>query len=330
MIKKFVIAIIFICTYILNAYTISSKHSLSVLDTSSARASGMMNSSFLIGNDSSSLFFNTSSLMMNLRDNISFNYTISPDFKNEYIFNTSYSHIGNNYAIGIGFALDIDRVNFYDVLGNKGNNIYNGLYLINIGVAYAINESSFIGGNIKAVINNIDTDNNFGMFLDLYYMRSIFTPSFKIGIGIRNFGFYDDIFAKIDTDIKVSLSYSKSDYSFNVSIQYGISVPSVNHEIAVGIEGMIVDFNKLGLFNDNNLIWYDDLPENILDAPNSVQKRLSTKLPSGILARFGVGNKGCSLGLSLYVKLFRLDYAICFNNFSKDNISHNLGLGFVF
>ena len=151
-----------------------------------------------------------------------------------------------------------------------------------------------------------------------------------MGVGVRNLGFYDNVFGKIDTDIVASLAYTKSDSSFNVSVQYAISVPSVSHEISVGLEAMIVDFNKLGLFKNKNSIWYEDLPENILDAPSAIQKRLSAKLPSGILARVGVGNKGASLGLSLYLDLFRLDYAIVFDNFSHDNISHDLGLSFMF
>ena len=193
-----------------------------------------------------------------------------------------------------------------------------------------VTESSFIGGNIKTVINNSEKDNNFGMFLDLSYMQSFFTPNFKLGVGVRNLGFYDNVFGKIDTDIVASLAYTKSDSSFNVSVQYAISVPSVSHEISVGLEAMIVDFNKLGLFKNKNSAWYEDLPENILDAPSAIQKRLSAKLPSGILARVGVGNKGASLGLSLYLDLFRLDYAIVFDNFSKDNISHNIGMSFMF
>ena len=329
MIKKIIIMImIFIYASVSYAYT-SSKHSLSILNTSSTRSRGMMGASFLIGNDSSALFLNSSSLMGVLRDSINLNYTLTPNLQNEYIFNASYAHIGASYAVGVGFAGEINKIYSYDSSGIRRNDIYNGMYLITLGAAYAIDNNSSIGGNIKSVINNSEKDNNFGMFLDLSYMRSIFTPSFKLGIGVRNFGFYDNVFGKIDTDIIASLAYAKSDSSFNVSVQYAISVPSVSHEISVGLEAMIVDFNKLGLF-DNNSAWYDDLPETILDAPSAIQKRLAAKLPSGILARLGVGNKGVSLGLSIYVNLFRLDYAIVFDNFSKDNISHDIGLSFMF
>ncbi len=329
MIKKIIIAIIFIYASVSYAF-VSSKHSLSVLNTSSTRSRGMMGSSFLIGNDSSALFLNSASLMGVLRDSVNVNYTFTPNLQNEYIFNASYAHIDGSYAVGAGFAGEINKIYSYDSSGSKKNDIYNGLYLINVGAAYAITESSFIGGNIKTVINNSEKDNNFGMFLDLSYMQSFFTPNFKLGVGVRNLGFYDNVFGKIDTDIVASLAYTKSDSSFNVSVQYAISVPSVSHEISVGLEAMIVDFNKLGLFKNKNSAWYEDLPENILDAPSAIQKRLSAKLPSGILARVGVGNKGASLGLSLYLDLFRLDYAIVFDNFSKDNISHDLGLSFMF
>ena len=309
--------------------SLSSKHSLSVSETSSTRSKGMMGADFLIGNDSSALFKNSSSLMGVLRDSVNLNYTFTSNPQNDYIFNASYAHIGGSYAVGVGFAGDINKVNSYDSLGAKKNDIYNGLYLINVGAAYAINESSFIGANIKSVVNNSGKDNNFGMFFDISYMQSLFTPNFKLGVGVRNFGFYDNVFAKTDTDITASVAYAKSDGSFAVSGQYTISVPSVSHEFSVGLEAMIIDFNKLGLFKKKTA-WYDDLPESILDAPDFVQKRLSQKLPSGILARLGVGTKGVSLGLSVYLDLFRLDYAISFDNFSKDNISHDVGMSFVF
>ena len=328
MLKKIFI-ILLICTSIFYGAGTSSKHSLSVLESSSTRGRGMMNSSFLIGNDSSALFMNSASLMGLLRDSVNLNYTVTPNPKDEYIFNASYAHIGASYAVGVGFASEINKVYSYDNLGTRKNDIYNGLYLINVGAAYAINESSFIGANIKSVVNNSEKDNNFGIFLDLSYMQSLFTPNFKLGVGIKNFGFYDNVFAKVDTDITASLAYTKSDNSFSVSAQYTISVPSVSHEVSIGLEAMIVDFNKLGLFKEKTA-WYDDLPESILDAPSAIQKRFATKLPSGILARVGVGNKGASLGLSVYVKLFRLDYAIVFDNFSKDNISHDIGISFMF
>ena len=328
MIKRIIIALIFIYASVSYGLT-SAKHSLSVLNTSSTRSRGMMGASFLIGNDSSSIFLNSSSLMGVLRDSINLNYTLTPNLQNEYIFNASYAHIGSSYAVGIGFAGEVNKIYSYDNLGARKNDIYNGLYLINVGAAYAITDNSFIGGNIKAVVNNSEKDNNFGMFLDLSYMQSLFTPNFKLGVGVRNFGFYDNVFAKVDTDIIASLAYSKSDGSFSVAAQYTISVPSVTHSISVGIEAMIVDFNKLGLFKEKSS-WYDDLPETILDAPSAIQKRFATKLPSGILARVGVGNNGASLGLSVYVQLFRLDYAIVFDNFSKDNISHNIGMSFMF
>lgn len=328
MIKK-IFVILLISSSIFYAESLSSKHSLSVLETASTRSMGMMNSAFLLGNDSSSIFMNSASLMGVLRDSVNLNYTVTSNPQNEYIFNASYAHIGASYAVGIGFAGDINKVYSYDSLGTRRNDIYSGLYLINVGASYAINDSSFIGANIKTVINNSEKDNNFGMFLDLSYMQSLFTPNFKLGVGVRNFGFYDNVFAKVDTDIIASLAYAKSDGSFSVAAEYTISVPSVTHSISVGIEAMIVDFNKLGLFKEKS-DWYDDLPETILDTPSAIQKRFATKLPSGILARIGVGNNGASLGLSVYVRLFRLDYAIVFDNFSKDNISHNIGMSFMF
>ena len=327
--KVFILIIIFLTfSYILFSANISSKHSLSILYSSSARNRGIMNSGFLTGKDSSALFVNSSSLMSLIRDSINLNYTLSPNFKDEYLFNASYSHTDNSYSIAIGLASEINKIKTYNNLGARDKDIYNGNYLINIGAAYMINESSYIGANIKAVINNFDRENIFGGFLDLSYMQSIFNPAFKIGIGIKNFGFYDKVFASIDTDIITSIAYAKEDSSFAVSLEYDISVPSINHRVAVGLEAMIIDFNKLGLFE--NSIDYDDLPESVLDEPNAKQKRHLTKLPSGILGRLGVGNKGVSLGLSLYVNLFRLDYAIVFDNFSKNNISHDIGLSFMF
>ena len=327
--KVFILIIIFLSfSYILFSDNISSKHSLSILNSTSARNRGLMNSSFLISKDSSALFVNSSSLMTLIRDSINLNYTLTPNFKDEYLFNGSYSHTDNVYAIGIGLASEINEIKTYNNSGIRDKDIYNGNYLINIGAAYMINETSFFGANIKVVINNFDKENIFGGFLDLSYMQSIFNPSFKIGVGIKNFGFYDKVFAAIDTDIITSIAYAKEDSSFAVSLEYDISVPSISHRVAIGLEAMIINFNKLGLFNSN--IDYDDLPESALDEPNAMQKRHLTKLPSGILGRLGVGNKGVSLGLSLYVDLFRLDYAIVFDNFNKNNISHDFGLSFMF
>lgn len=327
--KVFILIIIFLSfSYILFSGNISSKHSLSILNSTSARNRGIMDSGFLMGKDSSVIFINSSSLMSLIRDSINLNYTLSPNFKDEYLFNGSYSHTDNVYAIGIGLASEINKIKTYNNLEIRDKDIYNGNYLINIGVAYMINENSFFGANIKVVINNFDKENIFGGFLDLSYMQSIFNPSFKIGVGIKNFGFYDKVFAAIDTDIITSIAYAKEDSSFAVSLEYDISVPSISHRVAIGLEAMIINFNKLGLFNSN--IDYDDLPESALDEPNAMQKRHLTKLPSGILGRLGVGNKGVSLGLSLYVDLFRLDYAIVFDNFNKNNISHDFGLSFMF
>ena len=327
--KVFILIIIFLSfSYILFSDNISSKHSLSILNSTSARNRGIMDSGFLTGKDSSVIFINSSSLMSLIRDSINLNYTLSPNFKDEYLFNGSYSHTDNVYAIGIGLASEINKIKTYNNSGIRDKDIYNGNYLINIGAAYMINENSFFGANIKAVINNFDKENIFGGFLDLSYTRSIFNPSFKIGVGIKNFGFYDKVFAAIDTDIITSIAYAKEDSSFAVSLEYDISVPSISHKVAIGLEAMIINFNKLGLFNSN--IDYDDLPESALDEPNAMQKRHLTKLPSGILGRLGVGNKGVSLGLSLYVDLFRLDYAIVFDNFNKNNISHDFGLSFMF
>lgn len=327
--KVFILIIIFLSfSYILFSDNISSKHSLSILNSTSARNRGIMDSGFLTGKDSSVIFINSSSLMSLIRDSINLNYTLSPNFKDEYLFNGSYSHTDNVYAIGIGLASEINKIKTYNNSGIRDKDIYNGNYLINIGVAYMINENSFFGANIKVVINNFDKENIFGGFLDLSYMQSIFNPSFKIGVGIKNFGFYDKVFAEIDTDIITSIAYAKEDSSFAVSLEYDISVPSISHRVAIGLEAMIINFNKLGLFNSN--IDYDDLPESALDEPNAMQKRHLTKLPSGILGRLGVGNKGVSLGLSLYVDLFRLDYAIVFDNFNKNNISHDFGLSFMF
>lgn len=327
--KVFILIIIFLSfSYILFSDNISSKHSLSILNSTSARNRGIMDSGFLTGKDSSVIFINSSSLMSLIRDSINLNYTLSPNFKDEYLFNGSYSHTDNVYAIGIGLASEINKIKTYNNSGIRDKDIYNGNYLINIGAAYMINENSYIGGNIKAVINNFNDYNIFGGFLDLSYMQSIFNPSFKIGVGIKNFGFYDKVFSAIDTDIITSIAYAKEDSSFAVSLEYDISVPSISHRVAIGLEAMIINFNKLGLFNSN--IDYDDLPESALDEPNAMQKRHLTKLPSGILGRLGVGNKGVSLGLSLYVDLFRLDYAIVFDNFNKNNISHDFGLSFMF
>ena len=327
--KVFILIIIFLSfSYILFSDNISSKHSLSILNSTSARNRGIMDSGFLTGKDSSVIFINSSSLMSLIRDSINLNYTLSPNFKDEYLFNGSYSHTDNVYAIGIGLVSEINKIKTYNNSGIRDKDIYNGNYLINIGAAYMINENSYIGGNIKAVINNFNDYNIFGGFLDLSYMQSIFNPSFKIGVGIKNFGFYDKVFAAIDTDIITSVAYAKEDSSFAVSLEYDISIPSISHRVAIGLEAMIINFNKLGLFNSN--IDYDDLPESALDEPNAMQKRHLTKLPSGILGRLGVGNKGVSLGLSLYVDLFRLDYAIVFDNFNKNNISHDFGLSFMF
>ena len=332
MIKKlsFIFIILFVFSFLLYADALSSRHSLSILNYTSTRSRGMMNSTFLIGNDSSALFVNSASLMGLIRDSININYTLSPDFKNEYIFNASYSHTDNSYAIGLGFASEINKIQSYDSLGNKKDSIYNGVYLANIAFAYAINDKSFIGGNIKGVLNNSSDKNIFGGFLDVYYMQSIFTPVFKIGAGIRNFGFYNNVFANIDTDIVASLAYAKEDSTVSVSLNYSVGVPSITHNISLGLEAMIIDFNKLGLFNNSSSSWFDDLPESVLDEPTAMQKRRSAKLPSGILARLGIGNNGVSLGLSLYIDLFRLDYAIIFDEFNKNNISHDFGLSFMF
>ena len=63
--------------------SLSSKHSLSVLETSSTRSKGMMGADFLIGNDSSALFKNSSSLMGVLRDSVNLNYTFTSNPQND-------------------------------------------------------------------------------------------------------------------------------------------------------------------------------------------------------------------------------------------------------
>ena len=114
-------------------------------------------------------------------------------------------------------------------------------------------------------------------------------------------------------------------------IEQFLSQPFFVGEQFTGLQGRYVKIEDTirsfkGICNGD----YDDLPESALDEPNAMQKRHLTKLPSGILGRLGVGNKGVSLGLSLYVDLFRLDYAIVFDNFNKNNISHDFGLSFMF
>lgn len=307
---------------------ISSKHSISILNTTSTRDISLMRSSFLIGNDSSALFVNSASLMNVIRDSVNFNYTLPYNFENEYILNTSYAHINNDFALGVGFALELDKVNIYDGIGNKNKDSFYGNYLINLGFAYSIVNDSSIGVNIKTVVNNLDTTTKVGAFLDLSYMQSIFTPAVKIGFGIRNFGFYDNTFSLIDTDIISSIAYTKEDGSISITAQYYISVPSISHNASIGVEAMILDFNKLGI--TDNYAFNDDLPESALDIQTKRNKRRSTLLPSGILARFGVGTEGVSLGLGVYINLFRIDYAIVFDSFSKNNISHNFSLGFMF
>ena len=110
MIKR-IFVILLIYASLTYAASTSSKHSLSILDTTSTRSKGMMKSGFLIGNDSSSIFMNAASLMGVLRDSVNLNYTVTSDPKNEYIFNASYAHIGGSYAVGVGFAGDINKVN---------------------------------------------------------------------------------------------------------------------------------------------------------------------------------------------------------------------------
>ena len=62
--KVFILIIIFLSfSYILFSDNISSKHSLSILNSTSARNRGIMDSGFLTGKDSSVIFINSSSLM---------------------------------------------------------------------------------------------------------------------------------------------------------------------------------------------------------------------------------------------------------------------------
>ena len=306
----------------------TSKHSLSILNTTSTRDISLMGSSFLVGVDSSSVFINSSSLMNVIRDSVNFTYTMPDNFENEYILNTSYAHINNDFAIGVGFALELNKINGYDNNAKRLGDSFYGNYLINLGFAYNMFNDASIGANIKTVINNFDTTTKSGVFLDLSYMQSIFTPAIKIGFGVKNFGFYDNTFAFIDTDIISSVAYTKEDGSISITAKYYISVPSITHNASIGVEAMIIDFNKLGI--TDKYAFNDDLPESALDIPTKRDKRRGTLLPSGILGRFGVGTDGVSLGLGVYINLFRMDYAIVFDNFNKNNISHNFSLGFMF
>ena len=56
-------------------------------------------------------------------------------------------------------------------------------------------------------------------------------------------------------------------------MEYDISVPSVSHKISLGLEAMIIDFNKLGLFDSN--IDYDDLPEQAFRFVGSIEEAIT-------------------------------------------------------
>lgn len=311
------------------AKDLSSKHSIPILYQTSARSKGMMDAVFVNAHDSSTIFMNPSMMMALIRDSLNISYALDQTSLNDGRAGISYAHIENSYAIGASFAGNFTKFQKYNGIGNHIGSSINGQYLASIAGAFSIN-GVFIGGNLKAIVNNEGKNTDWGALLDVSYMQSVFVPALKVGIGIRNFGFYQNTFAMIDTDLIAAIGFHREDGTLSLSVQYGVSLPSLSQNIAVGAEIMVVNFKALGInFSKKNNNLYD-VPESVLDEPTELQRKRNAPIPSGLLARFGVGNKGASLGFSFYIDFMRLDYAVTFNNFSADNISHDIGLGFMF
>lgn len=324
--KILVIALVLI-TFDVYAKDLSSKHSLPVLYQTSARAKGMMDAVFLNAHDSSTVFSNPAMMMALLRDSVNISYSINPMLDSS--AGISYAHVANSYAVGASLAGNFTKIQNYDISGTKLKNSLNGQYMVSLAGAFDIN-GIYVGGNIKGLVNNDGKNTDWGALLDISYMQSIFVPALKIGLGIRNFGFYQNTFGIIDTDLIAAIGFHREDGSLSLSVQYGVSLPSLSQNIAVGAEVMVVNFNALGINFSKKNTNPDEVPESVLDEKTELQRKRSAPIPSGILARFGVGNKGASLGISFYIDLFRIDYAITFDNFSADNISHDVGISFLF
>lgn len=305
-----------------------AKNTLEILNPKSARSAAMMNAVFLSGSDSSVIFFNPAMTTSLLRGGISLNYSLTPEI--DHRANGSYVYLAENFAFGIGYAVEFNSVKKYNLLGEANGKFTESTHLINLSGAYIFGDGS-IGVNLKGIIKDTDKTLNWGTFLDISYVQSIFIPALKVGFAIKNLGVYEEKFGYIDTEAVMGVGFHREDGSFSVTAEYSVAIPTVDPNFALGAEVMIIRFNNFGEPKTSTVSDFDEVPENILDYYETDFKRKSNvTLPSGILARLGLGVKGVSLGIGIYLDVFRIDYAIEFNDYSAKNISHSAGLTFMF
>lgn len=327
--KKVIISCLFVITILTKTLVAQTSeniyHSLSILNIASARSDGMMNITFSSANDASTIFLNPALMMTLLKDNsINFTYKLNNDFSPD--TQLSYTHLWNNFGLGLGIATEQKVIEKYNALGEDSGKYTHGLYLFNVSAAFAL-DKAFVGISIKNLINAVENNVDYGLLADISVSKQVLMPAFKVSAGVRNFGFYQNVFCFIDPEAVFSMAYSQEDNAITVGIDYGLSLPSLNHRIGLGLEAMVIRFNKLNRVAIYNL---DDFPESILDDDSAATKRKLSNLPNGLLVRAGLSTEGASLGLGLYINIFRLDYALTFNRFLLDTMSHTFALSFIF
>ncbi len=301
------------------SFSIYSK-TISILGENSTRDKSMAGLSFLTSSDSSAIFNNASMLLTLQKSSLQASYTLNPQLENN--ANISYSYTKNNLAFGIGTAFNLKEINKYNFNGENEGSFLHGSYLAVISGAIKISDS-YLSINLKAVVNTFE-DNKIdaGGFIDISYMRSIFLPNLRIGLGIKNLGFYQNTFGIIDTKVIAAIGYKNDQGTLSVTTEYSIDLPSLTHHIGAAFDIMVIPFNAINN-KKNNL---DDIPEWALDDPSY----LSRKSLSGMSIRFGITTDEISLGLGFNIYDFRLDYSLEFDEFSISKMSHSLGVNYYF
>lgn len=318
--KTVLLALLTLClANALQAKDVKRKHSLALFSVTSTRNIGMGGASFTCVDDSASLFINPSMMANLAKSGVSGSYSYTPYGDHKTLL-TSAQKIGN-FTLGIGLQSFVAApVYLYKDEFTKNKSIYNELGFA-VGGAYKIG-STLIGGNIRGIYTgsfSSDMKDDFGMTLDFAVTTPVVLPLIRASIGIKNFGFYQNTFAPFDTDIVTGIGIMTGDGLLSAGLTASISVPSLTPSVAFGAEYLLIPFGK-----SENGINIDDDPESILDAPPPV------KTLDGIKVRAGVSDKNFSFGAGLYVGMFRLDYAMSFEDYSFKYYTHSVSLGFVF
>lgn len=302
------ISIIFIL--ILKISLMCYPNSLDILSQESSRSKSMMGMVFLVGNDSSHIFDNPNTLnTLSLKNSFSVNYDFSQNYSHK--INASYSRNLENLAFGFGLASDIYKTT---------NNNIESAYLLATGLSYRYN-TSYFSTTFKGIITENHDNIDWGGFIDISYMQTIFIPALRVGIGAHNIGFYKNEFDLTATDVVIGLAYHKRDDTLTVSLEYTIGIEPIDHNVGIATDVMIVKFKDFSFTKTDPY----DLPESVLDAPPNIENTIS-----GLSLRLGVSMEGFGVGIGVTLDIFRLDYAIVFEEYDFSNIDHTFGISFMF